>query len=118
MFGDISCMLDEIGSSLVVERETRIKGGYAGDTVTWATHITLIGSIQSLSGREIIQAEKLGIFASHRLYIDNKPDIVESDRVLFNGKYYKITFVDNVANVDAHLKIFLLEDDNYGSQSN
>lgn len=117
-FGDIADMIDEIGSGLVVQRATVVEGGYTGDTVTWATHLTLTGSVQNLSGTEIIQAEKLGIQASHRLYLNEKPDITEKDRILYNSKYYQITFVDNVANIDAHLKIFLNQSGNYGSQSN
>ena len=117
-FGDIACMVDDIGSSLVVQRESRTGGGYLGDTVTWATHLTLNGSIQNLSGTDRIQAQKLGVQATDRLYINESLDIIVEDRVLFGGVYYQVTYVDDVVNIGAHLKIFLNQSDNYSSESN
>lgn len=118
MFGDIQSMLDEIGVPLTTERETRAYNGYLGDTVTWSTNLTLTGSIQNLSGNEIIQAQKLGVSATHRLYVNGNPDILVNDRIKYNGIYYKITYVDNVVNVSAHTKIFLEQSDNYTNESN
>ena len=119
MFGEIDDILidNDIGFSVVIQRETRTSGGYMGDTVTWSTFATIIASIQNLTGDEIIQAEKLGIQASHRMYCEPLA-ITENDRVLYNGTYYQITYIDNVINTDKHYKVFLKESDNYGSQSN
>lgn len=111
-------MIDEIGVNLIIQRETRVEGSYLGDTVTWSTHLSLKGSIQNISGYEAIQAEKLGVNATHRLYINGSSDIKKNDRVLYNGVYYQITYIDNVVNIGSHMKIFLDEGDNYGIQSN
>jgi len=117
MFGNIDTIINQIGYSVVIQRETRTAGGFAGDTVTWATHLTIRASIQNLSGKEQIQAEKLGIKASFSMYC-KVLDITEKDRVYFNSKYYQITYVDNVSFVNGYMKLFLERSDNYGNTSN
>jgi len=114
---NINFMLKELGITAVIQRATVTSGGYTGDTTVWNTHLTTKVCIENLSGNEIIAAQKQGIEATHRLY-SNVIDIQEKDRALINGKYYKITWVDNPMNITKHLEIYASRSDNYGSQSN
>lgn len=104
-------------SPVVVQRATVTDGGYTNQsTTTWATHLTISGAIQTLSGNEVMKADKLGIKASHKLFC-NVIDVTERDRILYNSKYYQITFVDRPMEVAPFLEIMLLRDDNYTANS-
>jgi len=115
-FGYIGDILDDIGYSVVIQREARVKGGYTGDATTWSTFATITASIHNLTGDEIVEADKRGIQASHRMYCEPSA-FTEKDRVLYNSKNYQITFIDDELYLDKYYKVFLKESDNYDSTS-
>ena len=118
VIGDISCILNEIGYNSIIERKTTTTyDPLAGNIVSWSTHLTILCAVENLSGNEIVKAEKLGVQATHRLYVNGIPDIKEQDRVLYQGVYYRITYVDNPMNVNDFLEIYLISDDNYVADS-
>ncbi len=87
-FGDITEMLDCIGYDITLEREVRTEGNAVeGDTVTWRTLTIAKGSIQNLSGNEVLKAKKEGIEATDILYVRSK-DVTEKsegDWILKDG---------------------------------
>jgi SPP1 family predicted phage head-tail adaptor len=116
-FGMIDDMLADIGYIITIEEKAVVSGGYSGDTVTWSTKGTVRSSIQNITGDELLRADKLGIDASHWMY-SNVTDVNVKDRVLYNGTYYQIQYVDNVIGISKHYKMFLKQSDNYDSESN
>jgi SPP1 family predicted phage head-tail adaptor len=116
-FGMIDDMLADIGYIITIVEKTVVSGGYGGDTVTWSIKGTVRSSIQNINGDELLRADKLGIDASHWMYC-NVTDVNVKDRVLYNGIYYQIQYVDNVIGISKHYKMFLKQSDNYSADSN
>ncbi len=110
-------ILRMIGKDVVIERKTVIEGDCSGDTVIWTTLATVTGAIKTLNGNEIKIAEKLGVDAQYKLYCE-KIAITELDRVKFEGKHYKITFIENPMSMDRFLQVYLKRDDSYVNNSN
>lgn len=113
---NIADIINLLGKSVIIQRATTTAGSYTGDTVTWATHLTITVAIQTLTGNEVLAAEKMGIKATHRMFC-KVYDITEKDRVFYNSKYFKIKYVTNPMEQNSFYEILLERDDNYGSNS-
>jgi len=114
MIGNIDFMLERLGVSITSERKTTAAyDPLLGNISSWATNLSFIGAIQNLKGTEVVRAEKLGVEATHRLFVSGNPDLIAEDRLLYNGKYYIVTYVDNPMTAGDFLEIYLLYSDNY-----
>ena len=118
MIGNIDFILSRIGRTLEVQKKTT--GAYdplGGNITAWAKDFDVIGAIENLSGNETLKAEKLGVEATHRLYVSGTPNITEEKRIYdaSTSKYYRITYVDNPMNVGDFLEIYLLYTTDYTS---
>lgn len=93
--------------SIVIQRPaegTADERGVAAQT--WATHLTLLGSNQPLTAREVAQLSQGGpVSASHRIFFRGAPDIVESDRVLDGTRTFQIDGITDPAGAGHHLEV-------------
>lgn len=80
------------------QRKTRTQNVSGGFTDTWAA---LSGSatrahVKALSGTERLQADRLNASTKERLVCRYFPGLRADDRVVFEGRAYQITFVNDM----------------------
>jgi SPP1 family predicted phage head-tail adaptor len=92
---------------VVIQRKAQVSNGIGGFETTWNTHLTIKGKMRPLSGKEQLSADKMTVFATHKLYCA-LADITEMDRVLFDGDIYEIKSTPkDVMNMHNHYEIDL-----------
>jgi head-tail adaptor len=84
--------------------------GQGGSTLVYTDSTAFRGRLSSLPIDERMSADKVTVFASHKLYcnfvtIDETQRIHNSD----STKYYQVKGVVNPSNANSHLEILLLE---------
>lgn len=85
--------------------------GMGGTTTVWADDSTTFkGRLSALPIAERMSADKITVYATHRLYC-NSLTIVEVDRVKLGSRYFEIKGIRNPSNLNSHLEIDLLEID-------
>ena len=78
-----------------VERLNVVKDSYGSITSNYVLYLTLKASIKYLSGNKVIDNQE--IFNTNTLQISTYyRDINESDRILYNNKYYKILSIQEI----------------------
>ena len=106
------------GGTVEVQRKTTTAyDPISGNITSWDKLFDIEAAIQELGGNEFIKVDKLNIEATHIMYVQEKPDIQVEDRILYNSKYYYITYVDDPMNLNDFLQIYLTTGDNYGVSS-
>ena len=91
----------------IIERYTEGAEGFGGSEGTWATHLEIDGRLRPLSGDEQLSADKLTVFADHKLYT-SLADIKETDRYKDpDGNIYRIKFIKEPMKWGNHLEIYL-----------
>lgn len=90
-----------------IQRHMKTDDGLGGETYDWADHLTVEGTLDQLSGDEVLASEKLGQLSSHIFIIFEILDIKTSDRMIINNEIYQIKNVDNPNNMDRQLEIKL-----------
>ncbi len=117
VIGDISFMLNRIGKTVELQSKTVVSGGYTGDTVTWSKTADIVAAIENLSGRELEDAQKLGIKAEYKAYT-KYTSVTEKQRIKYNSRYFYITYVSNPVQLSDFVIVYMTESDTYGNQSN
>jgi SPP1 family predicted phage head-tail adaptor len=117
VIGDIGFILSRIGKSVELQSKTVVQGGYTGDTVTWAKTADITVALENLQGRELEEAQKLGIEAQFKAYT-KYTNVNEKQRIKYNSRYFYITYVSNPVQLSDFVIVYLTESDTYGSQSN
>jgi|GEM_PF-2038728 len=89
---------------------TETADGQGGVTTSWADGTAFKGRLSSLPISERMSADKVTVFASHKLYC-NYQTLTEAQRIRNNDstRYFQIKSVINPSNVNDHLEILLLE---------
>ena len=95
--------------SIVVQRATSTSDNMGGFTNSWATLATLSGTFLSLQGRENFSDDSTKVVSTHffQCKYPTSVTITEKDRVSYNGSYYQISFLDNLAEKNITLIIYL-----------
>jgi len=78
-------------SNVVIQRATTAADGSGGTTETWADHLTIDGLLVLVSASERVLHERFQDAGTHKLYCASTHDILETDRVYYDGTYYRIT---------------------------
>lgn len=93
-----------------VERPT-ITVGDSGEAVqTWATHLSSLSCrMRTLTGRESDRLSRVGVQATHRLYVFGSIDILPKDRVILSDRTLEVRYVHDVDQAGRLLQIELLE---------
>lgn len=102
------CNSIKVGSlkhTIIIERAAKTPDGSGGNTIVWNTHITLRAKISPLSGRERVYAQRLEADITHRILFRYITDILPSDRINFNGRYFQIRSILNLEEGNCFLEL-------------
>lgn len=80
----------------------------------WINHKTLWASIKNLHGREYFQAAAVQKENTVKFTIRYVPGLDTSMKILFEGKYYDITQIDNIRYENKYIEIKGVEVDSIG----
>lgn len=104
-----------ISSGLLIETfypqtMTETADSQGGVVRTWGDGTAFRGRLSSLPIDERMSADKVTVYASHKLYCNNQT-ITESQRIRSSDstRYFQIKGVVNPSNIGNHLEILLLE---------
>ena len=84
-----------------------------GVTQAWADGTAFRGRLSSLPVAERMSADKLTVYASHKLFCDYASSLSEDDRIRNSDstRYFQIKGIVNPSNSNHHLELTLLEID-------
>lgn len=97
---------DYYDTIITIKRKTTADNGIGGKSETWNDHLTILGKIRPLNGNERFSADKVTLYATHRLYC-TLADITELDRVVYNNQTYEIKYINNPMNMNRFLQVDL-----------
>ena len=88
-----------------IERLTTTPDALGGFAESWAAIAMPYAHIKPMSGRELVNADKLDALAVSRFVIRYRSDLRESDRVNYRGTRYNIRSIVNINERDEWLEI-------------
>ena len=107
-----------ISSGLLIETFypqtlTETSDGQGGTTTSFADGTAFRGRLSSLPVNERMSADKLTVYASHKLFCDYASNLTEDDRIRNSDstRYFEIKGIVNPSNSNHHLELTLLEID-------
>lgn len=77
---------------VTIQRLTRAGDGQGGHTETWADLATVWAAVAAISGRERYAAGQVVTAATHTVTIRHRTDVRAADRVLHDGKAFRVAF--------------------------
>ncbi len=92
---------------VLVQRYEEKDDGMGGTDYKWEDKDKITGTLDQLSGDEILASEKIGELSSHIFIIFEMVDVRRGDRFIFNDEIYNVTNVDNPNNMNRQLEIKL-----------
>jgi len=105
-----------ISSGLLIETFypqvlTEVDDNQGGTVSTWADGTAFRGRLSSLPVAERMSADKLTVYASHKLFCDYASSLSEDDRIRNSDstRYFEIKGIVNPSNSNHHLELTLLE---------
>ena len=75
---------------ILIQRETLADDGIGGKTSTWSTLSTVWAGVTTMSGKEMIDRGGVVAVSKVRFTIRNSVDLIETDRISWQGKLYNI----------------------------
>ena len=90
---------------------TETDDGQGGISTSWSDGTAFRGRLSSLPVSERMSADKLTVYASHKLYCDYASSLTEDDRIRNSDstRYFQIKGIVNPSNSNHHLELTLLE---------
>ena len=90
---------------------TETDDGQGGVTTSWVDGTAFRGRLSSLPVAERMSADKLTVYASHKLFCDYASSLTEDDRIRNSDstRYFSIKGIVNPSNSNHHLELTLLE---------
>ena len=85
---------EEYFEDILIKRLTVTIGTFGNPVTTWNDLDTIQGYIRTLNGNERVSTDKVTVYSTHRMYC-YITDIIEADRVIYNGHLYDIKLIDN-----------------------
>ena len=105
-----------ISSGLLIETFypqtlTSTDDGQGGVTEAYVDGTAFRGRLSSLPVAERMSADKLTVYASHKLFCDYASSLTEDDRIRNSDstRYFQIKGIVNPSNSNHHLELTLLE---------
>ena len=92
---------------VLIQRYEEKDDGMGGIDYGWEDIYTITGTLDQLSGDEILASEKIGELSSHIFIIFEMVDVRRGDRFIINDEIYNVTNVDNPNNMNRQLEIKL-----------
>lgn len=93
---------------------TRTNDNVGGYTEAWANGTAFKGRLSILSASEGMSADKVTVYATHKLYCDASVSLAEADRVTFGSRTFEVRTVQQPSALSTgigHLEVLLLEVD-------
>lgn len=94
---------------VVIQTATATKDSIGGDVETWATLAEVWGEVRPLSGREALEAQRITSTASHFITIRYRADVTALMRVVWRGRVFEISQVQNTDGRDTSLVLWCSE---------
>ncbi len=90
---------------------TSTDDGQGGVSQSFVDGTAFRGRLSSLPIEERMSADKLTVYASHKLYCDYSSSLTEDDRIRNSDstRYFQIKGIVNPSNSNHHLEVTLLE---------
>lgn len=88
--------------------------GVGGQTETFTNGTTFKGRLSILSASERLSADKVTVYATHRLYCDASVSLTDNGRVTFDGRTFEIRTIQKPSEQSigiGHLEVDILEID-------
>lgn len=92
---------------VLIQRYEEKDDGMGGIDYGWDDKDNITGTLDQLSGDEILASEKIGELSSHIFIIFEMVDVRRGDRFIINDEIYNVTNVDNPNNMNRQLEIKL-----------
>ena len=92
---------------VTIEKQDIAAGVGGASAITYSTRFSTRCKFTAASGSERMSAERRESLTQNRMTIRYNSALIESDRIFFRGKYYQITFIDNVENGDKWMVVSL-----------
>ena len=86
----------KLRNPIQIERLALTPDGTGGNSQTWAVNKNLKAFIKTVSGGEYLHSQRLEARLSHRIYIRYTADILNTDRVVYKGRYFQIRAIINI----------------------
>jgi SPP1 family predicted phage head-tail adaptor len=88
--------------------------GVGGQTQTWTAGTAFQGRLSIMGANERLAADKVTVYATHRLYCDASVTLNATDRVTFDGRTFEVRSVQKPSELSSgigHLEADVLETD-------
>ena len=92
---------------IVINKVERASDGMGGYRDVYTQRYKLMAGFHSLTAQERLLAGRESSSVTNRVFMPYKPDIENSDRVVYGGKTYEIIAIVNPGNVNGHLELDL-----------
>ena len=89
------------------ERLTSATNSFGAVTESWGSPLKFSGLINQLTGDKRLSADKLTVYASHRMYCDAGTDIIHRDRIIHDDNIYTIKAINNPMGMGRFLMVDL-----------
>lgn len=99
----------EFRHSIAIQAATEIAGPLGEPAQTWATAITVRGSIAPLRGSEKVQGDQVTAEATHMVKMRYNSTVTPAHRLLFGSRIFDINHIANIDELNKLLEITCTE---------
>ena len=85
--------MGELDQKVAIRRATLIPDGCGGNEKEWNTVATVCAHVRPSSGGETTRFDRVNAEAMYRFVFHNRPVLLESDKLVWNGVDYNIRFI-------------------------
>lgn len=86
----------KLRNKISLEREVVTPDGFGGSSHVWVEIKTFRAYIKPVSGSERLHSQRLEASMSHKVFIRYNNDIMPTDRINYNGRFFQIRAVINI----------------------
>jgi len=94
---------------LTFQKETRARNSFNEEVVTWATHVTVWGSVTPNAGKKYYEALQANAEVTGEVRIRYRSDILPTMRILHGSRVLEIVAIANPQERDRELLIYYKE---------
>jgi SPP1 family predicted phage head-tail adaptor len=95
----------QLDKLIKIQRETLTGDGIGGDDLTWVDVSEEWAKAEPLSGAERPEADRPEAQARYMFVIRHRSDLLDTDRIVFNGQNYDIDFIQDEGPRPTYLEI-------------
>ena len=95
----------ELDQSIVISRGSLTADGIGGNDIAWVTVDTVWAKVMKRNGNETEQAMQIQAEGSYTFVIRYRNDLLEKDKITWDGADYNITFIQSLGGRKLYLEI-------------